>query len=82
MGQLFIRFAPLLGYKSSVFNLVFENNTASVSTWRKLGFREIGRVPKVGRLKAEKGGEEFVDAIMFYYEFGVEEADPEQSDDR
>ncbi|KAJ3412564.1 hypothetical protein HDV05_000598 [Chytridiales sp. JEL 0842] len=30
------------------------------------GFREIGRVPKVGRLK---GQDKLVDAIMFHYDF-------------
>lgn len=81
MGTLFIKFAPLLGYRASVFNLVFENNEASVGTWRKLGFTEIGRVPNAGRLKKPEGGEEYVDAIMFYYDFvGTEE--PEESDDR
>lgn len=83
MGQLFIQFAPKLGYRSSVFNLVFENNQASVGTWRKLGFREIGRVPGAGRLTKQGGGEEYVDAIMFYYDFTApSEDEEEESDDR
>jgi hypothetical protein len=31
-----------------------------------LGFKEIGRVPKAGRLS---GKDQLVDAIMFYYDF-------------
>lgn len=73
MALAFIEIAPLLGYKASMFNLVFENNTASVRLWRSLGFKEIGRVPNAGYLikKTETMDveEEFVDAIMFYYSF-------------
>ncbi len=54
MGLAFIQIAPLLGYKASMFNLVFENNIHSVHLWRSLGFREIGRVPNVGYLKKRK----------------------------
>lgn len=49
------------GYKFSVFNLVFENNVASVKIWEKLGFRVIGRVPGAGRLA---NSEELVDALI------------------
>ncbi|KAI9203161.1 acyl-CoA N-acyltransferase [Polychytrium aggregatum] len=66
MGRAFVKIAPSLGYKASMFNLVFANNVASVELWRSLGFKEIGRVPKAGRLK---GSDELVDAIMFYYDF-------------
>jgi len=78
MGLAFIQIAPLLGYKASMFNLVFENNIASVHLWRSLGFTEIGRVPNAGYLIKKKEiteqtntevEEEFVDAIMFYYSF-------------
>jgi len=73
MGLAFIQIAPLLGYKASMFNLVFENNIASVHLWRSLGFIEIGRVPNAGYLIKKKEiteiEEEFVDAIMFYYSF-------------
>ncbi|KAJ3008161.1 hypothetical protein HKX48_008728 [Thoreauomyces humboldtii] len=74
MGRAFLTVAPLLGYSASMFNLVFENNVASVALWRSLGFKEIGRLPKAGRLRKSVKGEaqdeeEFVDALMFYYEF-------------
>jgi len=69
----FLKIAPLLGYRQSMFNLVFANNVASVGTWRKRGFQELGRVPGAGRLKKyENGqcvGEEYVDAIMFGFQF-------------
>jgi ribosomal protein S18 acetylase RimI-like enzyme len=75
MALAFIQIAPLLGYKASMFNLVFESNIVSVHLWRSLGFKEIGRVPNAGYLIKKKdttegeGEEEFVDAIMFYYSF-------------
>ncbi|KKK14197.1 hypothetical protein AOCH_005197, partial [Aspergillus ochraceoroseus] len=61
MGQAYLHFAPLLGYKYSVFNLVFENNIASVKIWEKLGFSVIGRVPGAARLA---NSEELVDALI------------------
>lgn len=67
MGEAFKVLVPAIGYKASVFNLVFENNPASIAIWRKLGFQEIGRVPKAGRLRNSPG--KLVDAIIFYYDF-------------
>ncbi|KAL2870764.1 GNAT family N-acetyltransferase [Aspergillus lucknowensis] len=61
MGRAYLHFAPLLGYKYSVFNLVFENNVASVKIWEKLGFSVIGRVPGAARLT---NSEELVDALI------------------
>lgn len=79
MALAFITIAPVLGYKASMFNLVFENNNASVRLWRSAGFQEIGRIPNAGYLIKRKDPskednnpaeeEEFVDAIMFYYQF-------------
>ncbi|KAI8995795.1 hypothetical protein BC832DRAFT_319207 [Gaertneriomyces semiglobifer] len=78
MGQAFLTFAPQLGYRASLFNLVFESNIASVRIWRNLGFKEVGRVPKAGRLRKRQTDEndgqggrehEWADAIMFYYDF-------------
>ncbi|KAL5343613.1 hypothetical protein BJX70DRAFT_393670 [Aspergillus crustosus] len=61
MGRAYLHFAPLLGYKSSVFNLVFENNVASVKIWDRLGFSVLGRVPGAARLA---NSEELVDALI------------------
>lgn len=71
MALAFLAIAPLLGYKASMFNLVFVNNLASVRLWRSLNFQEIGRVPNAGYLRTNQldDEEEFVDAIMFYYSF-------------
>ncbi|KAF9296353.1 hypothetical protein BGZ88_000059 [Linnemannia elongata] len=74
MGKAFLKVVPLIGYKASMFNLVFESNVASVKLWRRLGFKEIGRVPNAGRLRGqgELGGdakEGYVDAIQFYWDF-------------
>ncbi|CAF1091634.1 unnamed protein product [Adineta ricciae] len=74
MALAYLQIAPLLGYKASMFNLVFANNIASIRLWRSLGFQEIGRVPNAGLLIKDKkmineAEEEYVDAIMFYYSF-------------
>ncbi|RDW78558.1 GNAT family N-acetyltransferase [Aspergillus mulundensis] len=61
MGKAYLHFAPLLGYKYSVFNLVFENNVASVKIWERLGFSVIGRVPGAARLA---NSEALVDALI------------------
>ncbi|KAL4791019.1 putative acetyltransferase, GNAT family [Aspergillus venezuelensis] len=61
MGKAYLHYAPLLGYKYSVFNLVFENNVASVKIWDRLGFSVIGRVPRCARLANSEG---FVNALI------------------
>jgi len=65
MGKAFCFLAKDLGYRASMFNLVFVNNIPSIKLWRSLGFVETGLVPKAGRMK---NGEE-VDAIQFYRDF-------------
>ncbi|KIY03221.1 uncharacterized protein Z520_01688 [Fonsecaea multimorphosa CBS 102226] len=62
MGQCYLDWAPQLGYTYSVFNLVYESNTASTKIWDSLGFKRIGRVPGCGNLKSS---EEPVDAIIY-----------------
>ncbi|KAF3939274.1 hypothetical protein ABW19_dt0207528 [Dactylella cylindrospora] len=70
MADTFLIYAPLLGYKSSIFNLVFETNVASCKLWDGLGFARSGRVKDAGRLKI--GDEEkYVDAIVFQKTFDV-----------
>ncbi|KAJ5832824.1 hypothetical protein N7474_001135 [Penicillium riverlandense] len=68
MGEAYLEYAPKLGYKYSVFNLVFANNPASIRIWEKLGFSVIGRVPRAARLA---NSEELVDALIFGRELGV-----------
>lgn len=62
LAQVYLRWAPLLGYKYSVFNLVFATNAASWKLWDKFEFDRIGLVPRAAVLK---GYEEPVDAIVF-----------------
>ena len=50
------------GYTYSVFNLVYESNTASCRIWDSLGFKRIGRVPGCGNLRSFG---EPVDAIIY-----------------
>ncbi|RVD85047.1 uncharacterized protein DFL_003378 [Arthrobotrys flagrans] len=72
MAETFLVYAPLLGYKSSIFNLVFESNVASCKLWDRLGFTRSGRVKDAGWLKI--GGEgKYVDAIVFQKVFDVPE---------
>jgi ribosomal protein S18 acetylase RimI-like enzyme len=70
LGRAFLKVAPAMGYRASMFNLVFENNTASVKLWNGLGFEIIGRLPKAGRLV---GSDKLIDALMFYKEFASSE---------
>ncbi|KAJ9221039.1 hypothetical protein DTO169E5_1270 [Paecilomyces variotii] len=62
MGETYLEYAPKLGYRYSVFNLVFANNPASIRIWEKLGFNVIGRVPGAAQLA---NSEEPVDALIF-----------------
>ncbi|KAI8385020.1 uncharacterized protein BYT42DRAFT_544819 [Radiomyces spectabilis] len=74
MGETLLTTAPALGYKASVFNLVFVNNEASIRIWRKLGFQEVGRIPQAGRLK--NSPDQLVDALIFYNDFSKNNALP------
>jgi len=65
MAKAYIQIAPVLGFKSSVFNLVFTNNEGSLKLWERNGFKKLGRIPNVARTK--EGG--YVDSIMWGYEF-------------
>ncbi|KAG0263506.1 hypothetical protein BG011_008677 [Mortierella polycephala] len=76
LGKAFLKLVPVIGYRASMFNLVFVSNEASIKLWRRLGFKEIGRIPDAGRLKGQGKGEGddgknegFVDAIQFYWDF-------------
>lgn len=62
LAQVFLRWAPLLGYKYSVFNLVFVTNVASWKIWDRFNFDRIGLVPGAAVLK---GYDEPIDAIIF-----------------
>lgn len=70
MGQCYLDWAPQLNYTYSVFNLVYETNTASTKIWDSLGFKRIGRVPGCGNLKSFQ---EPVDAIIYGRDLKAEE---------
>ncbi|KAH9036153.1 hypothetical protein EDB85DRAFT_2143291 [Lactarius pseudohatsudake] len=70
LGRSFLHYGPLLGYKASVFNLVYTNNTGSMRIWDSLGFVRAGLIPRAGRLRREDGsGEEWFDAVVYYRSF-------------
>ncbi|KAI0036165.1 hypothetical protein K488DRAFT_76188 [Vararia minispora EC-137] len=70
LGASFLHYAPALGYKASVFNLVYTSNVGSMRIWDSLGFQRAGLIPRAGRLKKPDGsGEEWTDAIVFYKSF-------------
>ncbi|KAF8178611.1 hypothetical protein K438DRAFT_1726214 [Mycena galopus ATCC 62051] len=70
LAKSYVHYAPKLGYRGSVFNLVYTNNAASVKLWEGLGFKKAGLIPKAGRLRRKDGnGEEYVDAWVFYKSF-------------
>ena len=66
LASAFLHFAPKLGYRSCIFNLVFDTNVASIRLWEKLGFERVGSVKAAGRLK---GHTELVDAHIYGYQF-------------
>jgi len=70
LAKSYVHYAPKLGYRGSVFNLVYTNNSASVKLWEGLGFKKAGLIPKAGRLRRKDGnGEEYVDAWVFHKSF-------------
>ncbi|WRT66467.1 uncharacterized protein IL334_003426 [Kwoniella shivajii] len=70
LGRSYLQYAPELGYKGSVFNLVYKNNAASLAIWDQLGFQRAGLIPNAGRLRTGPNGtEEYVDAVVFFKSF-------------
>jgi len=74
LALAFLHYAPCLGYQSSIFNLVFATNVASIRLWDKLGFERVGTVKGAGRLK---GHTELVDAYIYGYQFPDPSAIPD-----
>lgn len=62
LGRSYIYIGPRLGYKYSVFNLVFKTNEASRRIWDNLDFKVVGEIPGAAILK---GYEEPVDALIY-----------------
>lgn len=63
MVVTYLRVAKDLGFRASLFNLVFASNVASVKLWEKLGFTRLATLPKVATLNS---GE--TDAYQYYYD--------------
>ncbi|PFH63013.1 hypothetical protein XA68_10425 [Ophiocordyceps unilateralis] len=63
MGETYLEWAPRLGYRYSVFNLVYETNVASCRIWDALGFKRIGRVKACGKLRSYP--DRLIDAIIY-----------------
>lgn len=63
LANAFLSIAPLLGYKASLFNLVFVDNIVSTRIWREAGFVEVGRIPRAR--------DNTVDALIFYSDFAT-----------
>ena len=55
MGQVFLRTAKDLGYKSAYFNLVFQSNQASVALWESLGFQRVAVLENAADLEGVEG---------------------------
>ena len=72
LGKCFVVLAADLGYEGSMFNLVYSTNAGSIKLWTALGFQNISRVPRAGKVKtgfdATLGQESTatVDALQFY----------------
>lgn len=49
MATSFLHYAPALGYRGSVFNLVYADNAASLKIWDTLGFQRVGLIPGAGK---------------------------------
>jgi len=64
LGLSYVHNAPLLGYRASIFNLVYASNIASLRIWERLGFEKVGRIPGAG-----KKDDEYVDAWVIWKEF-------------
>ncbi|KAF2444324.1 hypothetical protein P171DRAFT_432383 [Karstenula rhodostoma CBS 690.94] len=71
MGEIYLDWAPKMGYTYSVFNLVYETNVASCRIWDALGFKRLGRVKGCGNLKSYPG--ELVDAIIYGRDLGQDD---------
>ncbi|KAK4143456.1 uncharacterized protein C8A04DRAFT_37458 [Dichotomopilus funicola] len=68
LGESYLDWAPKLGYKYAIFNLVYETNVASCKLWDGLGFKRIGRVKGAGNLKSHP--DRLVDAIIYGRDLG------------
>lgn len=75
LGERFRLIGQRLGYRGSIFNLVFHDNRASLRLWEKLGFTAVGTIPDAGRhpMVLGKNGpddqQHYVAATMWFHDF-------------
>lgn len=74
LGETYLKLAPRLGFRYSVFNLVFTTNVASWKIWDNLGFQRIGCIPKAAFLKSYG----YTDAYVYGYDFYSAQQEAEQ----
>ena len=55
LGERFLFLAKELGYRRSMFNLVYASNVPSVKIWQRLGYEQHGRVKGAARIRREVG---------------------------
>ncbi|RCI11842.1 hypothetical protein L249_7556 [Ophiocordyceps polyrhachis-furcata BCC 54312] len=72
MGEAYLEWAPRLGYRYSVFNLVYETNVASCRIWDSLGFKRIGRVKSCGSLRSYP--DRLIDGVIYGRDLPVDGA--------
>ncbi|WBW75487.1 L-azetidine-2-carboxylic acid acetyltransferase Aca1 [Schizosaccharomyces osmophilus] len=77
LAYAFLYYSPRIGYKSSVFNLVFATNAASYRLWDSLGFTRTGVIRNAARLR---GHSKLVDAYIYQYEFPPLDQEVEDGD--
>lgn len=68
LGLAFLDSAAELGYRSTMFNLVYRHNPASVKLWQRLGFTHSGTVTNAGRVLDGSGKEVYSDALQFTFD--------------
>lgn len=64
MGQHALEEARRLGFQAMQFNMVVSTNEGAIALWKKLGFAEVGRLPRVFRHPAQG----LVDALVMWRE--------------
>ncbi|KAL6933346.1 hypothetical protein ACO0R3_002450 [Hanseniaspora guilliermondii] len=69
LGQIYLKYAPKLGYSQSVYNLVYANNIGSWKIWEKLKFTRIGVVPKAAILGVSQPAIKTANANKYEYQF-------------
>lgn len=69
LGQVYLKYAPKLGYSQSIYNLVYANNIGSWKIWEKLKFTRIGVIPKAAILGVNQPAIKTSNAKSYEYQF-------------